>query len=175
MSQAENKPASDESSEILALRERLRKPFQGTLESLAESRGLTLREVVDCLPSDLQRSVPGHRFEDVIKHVSTWGDVMIIVVTADGVFECKAPICEGSLGSGYYNLGGASAFSGHIRSERCSIIYFIKRQFHKKETCSIQFFNEEGSCMFKIFVGRDADGELRSEQVKLFNELAGNQ
>jgi putative heme iron utilization protein len=36
---------------------------------------------------------------------------------------------------------------------------------------SIQFFNEEGGSMFKVFVGRDENRALKPDQVERFEQL----
>ena len=35
----------------------------------------------------------------------------------------------------------------------------------KRQTVSLQFINESGNAMFKIFAGRDEKGELVPEQI----------
>jgi putative heme utilization carrier protein HutX len=155
------------------LRERLQAPFQSTLESLAEKYALSLAEVVACLPEAQRRQMPGSEFVPLLEQLADWGELLLIIHSADGVFECRGPIEKGSVGAGYYNLGHGSPISGHLRYERCREIYCIRRSFHKKETASIQFFNHEGGCMFKIFLGREADGSLRQDQLTRFEALSG--
>ena len=35
----------------------------------------------------------------------------------------------------------------------------------------MQFFNPEGGCMLKIFIGRDENRQLRADQLELFELL----
>lgn len=151
----------------------LEKPFQGPLEALAQAAGISMKAVVDCLPEACRHAITGKDFTDIMKEVGDWGEMLLIVNTDDGVFECKGRIMPGSVGMGYYNLGHGSPVSGHLRHDRCRDIYCVRRSFHKLDTCSIQFFNETGGCMFKLFVGRGEDGQLDPEQVRLFEELSG--
>lgn len=151
----------------------LEKPFQGPLEALAEASGLSMREIVECLPQANRHHTGGDRFAEVLQEIATWGEVLLIVNTADGVFECKGPIIPGSVAMGYYNLGHGSPISGHLRHDRCRDIYYVRRSFHNLETCSIQFFNEEGGCMFKLFVSRDEKRKLDAQQVLRFEAISG--
>lgn len=155
------------------LRAKLKSPFQGTLESLAEKHDLNLLEVTLCLPEQNRSKISGDQFVDLMGQISTWGELLLIVVTPDGVFECKGEIPSGKVGAGYYNVGHGSSIAGHLRHEHCSDILFVRRSFHGKETCSIQFFNHDGQAMFKIFLGRTVEGALKPEQLGKFEDLSG--
>lgn len=151
----------------------LEKPFQGPLEVLAQAAGLSMKEIVHSLPEACRYAITDKDFKGIMKEVGSWGEVLLIVNTDDGVFECKGRIVPGSVGMGYYNLGHGSPISGHLRHERCRDIICVRRSFHNLDTCSIQFFNETGACMFKLFVGRGEDGQLEPGQVRLFEALSG--
>lgn len=155
------------------IQERLQKPFQGPLESIAQSQDLTLQEVTECLPETEQKGISGDHFVEIIEEISTWGEILLIVHTLDGVFECHGHLEKGGIGAGYYNLGHGSPIAGHLRHEHCGRIIFVRRSFHHKETLSIQFFNHHGGSMFKIFLGRNKDGSLKSDQVAHFERLSG--
>lgn len=165
--------AALESDERLArLRDRLSRPHQGTLESLAAKYGLTLSQATECLPAGNRTHFPGSRMVEILGELADWGEVLLLINNDDGVFECKGTIPRGSLGHGYYNLGGGSPISGHLRYEACRDIYCVRRSFKKKDTCSIQFFNQSGAAMFKIFLGRDAAGQILPDQLKRFEALS---
>ena len=153
------------------LRERMARQPGGILEMIAEEHGVSLRTVVDCLPEAMRTEADGDRFCEVLADVADWGPVTLIVHTADGIFEFAGPLPTGSLGRGFFNLHGKGGISGHLRPDRCRSIVFLRRPFMGKQTASLQFFNEAGGSMFKIFVGRDADGELRADQLERFDSL----
>ncbi|WP_457089690.1 ChuX/HutX family heme-like substrate-binding protein [Microvirga sp. P5_D2] len=75
------------------------------------------------------------------------------------------------MGRGYFNIHGDSPIGGHLRADRCRFIYFIDRPFFGKRSCSVQFVNEEGGVMFKIFVGRNEDRSLKADQLARFEAL----
>lgn len=155
-----------------ALRSRLAEKEGAVLEPLAAEHGLTLRDAIECLPASLWRRVPGKAFIDVMQDVATWGTVLSLVHTRDVIFECRSPLPAGDVSRGFYNLQHGSPLGGHLRADRCADIFFLRRRFMGKETCSLVFCNDEGDGMFKIFVDRNEQGELREEQVARFDELS---
>ena len=48
---------------------------------------------------------------------------------------------------------------------------FVSRPFMGRPSRSLQFFNGAGEAMFKIFVRRDKERNLLSEQVARFDAL----
>ncbi|HEV2565275.1 MAG TPA: heme utilization cystosolic carrier protein HutX [Microvirga sp.] len=143
----------------------------GILETIAEERGVPMQAVFECLdPTNAQR-VAGTRFEEIWQDLTDWGEITFVVHTRDGVFECKGSIPPGTLGRGYFNIHGASPIGGHLRMDRCRFVYFVDRPFFGKRSCSVQFVNEEGGVMFKIFVGRNEDRSLKENQLVRFESL----
>ena len=137
------------------------------LEDLAAAHAVPVAEVVACLGEGEAVTVGGDRFEAVMREIATWGEVTFIVNTPDLVFESKGRVPKGSLANGYYNLFGAP-IGGHLRASRCASISFVSRKLFTSETHSVQFYNHEGGCMFKVYLGRDAKRELIPEQVALY-------
>jgi putative heme iron utilization protein len=65
----------------------------------------------------------------------------------------------------------AALIGGHLRVRRGRRIYFVDRPFFGSRSCSVQFIDADGDAMFKVFVGRNKDRSLRSEQVFRFESL----
>ncbi|WP_343234433.1 heme utilization cystosolic carrier protein HutX [Microvirga terrestris] len=143
----------------------------GILEQVADKHGVPMQVVLDCLPPEAAMRVPGNLYQEIWQDLTEWGVITLVVHTRDGVFECEGSIPDGTLGHGYFNIHGETPIGGHLRMERCRSIYFIDRPFFGKRSCSVQFVNEEGGVMFKIFVGRHEDRALRPEQVTRFEAL----
>lgn len=143
----------------------------GVLETIAENRQVSLQAVLDCLPEEAAAWVAGSLFEEIWHDLTAWGEITFVVHTKDGVFECKGAVPPGTAGHGYFNIHGDSPIGGHLRFERCRFIYFIDRIFFGKRSCSVQFINEEGGVMFKIFVGRNEDRSLKADQLLRFEAL----
>ena len=143
----------------------------GALEDVARRVGAPLAAVFDRLPEGAARPAPGARFAAIWADLAQWGPVTFIVHSEDGVFETKAPLPPGEEGRGYFNLHGDSPLSGHIRADRCAAIYFVDRLFFGRRSCCLAFINQTGETMFKVFVGRDAQRELLSDQIVRFERL----
>ena len=143
----------------------------GILEQIAREYGVSTLEVVRNLLPAHRTMVEAERFADLMEDVGTWGEILFIVHTPDIVLECEGPLPPGSFARGYYNMHGDSPIGEHIRAEHCRAIAFVARPFMGRASCSIQFFNEAGEAMFKIFVRRDAARELIPEQVQKFEAL----
>lgn len=145
----------------------------GILEQVAENRGVPMQAVLDCLSPGAAVRVPGDLYQEIWQDLTEWGVITLVVHTRDGVFECEGSIPAGTLGHGYFNIHGDTPIGGHLRMERCRSIYFIDRPFFGKRSCSVQFVNQEGGVMFKVFVGRHEDRALRPDQVARFEALRG--
>lgn len=158
-------------SKLQLLAERLAANPDGVLERIAEECGVSTLDVVKALPEGHRTIVPGSRFSDVMADLQTWGEVLLIVHTPDIVLECVGPIPPGNVGRGYFNLHGDSPVGGHIRYDNCAEIAFVSRPFMGRSSCSIQFFNAQGTAMFKVFVRRDAERNLLADQVGRFEQL----
>ena len=72
---------------------------------------------------------------------------------------------------GYFNVHGASPIGGHFRMDRCQLIHFVDRPSFGTRTCSVQFINDEGGVMFKIYVGYNKDGIFKVGQLARFKAL----
>ncbi len=153
------------------LAERLSKNADGILEQIARDYGTSTFEVVRALPAEHCTVVPGSRFEEILRALTEWGEVLFIVHTSDIVLECAGKVPPGSFGRGYFNLHGDSPIGGHIKAENCANIAFVSRPFMGRPSCSLQFFNGTGEAMFKVFVRRDSERNLIAEQVERFDAL----
>lgn len=143
----------------------------GVLESLAAAYEVSYRSVLECLPAAQRPFAPAASFDVICEDLTTWGPIMFIVHTRNGVFETKGALPPGTHGRGYFNIHGDSPIGGHLNYSRCAGIYFIDRQFFGRRSCSLQFIDTDGEAMFKVFAGRDAARELLPDQVAKFEAL----
>ena len=153
------------------LAERLAQSADGILEQIARDYGVSTFEVVRALPADHRSIVAGSLFEEIFAELTSWGEVLFIVHTADIVLECAGKIPPGTFARGYFNLHGDSPIGGHLKAENCTHIAFVSRPFMGRPSRSLQFFNGAGEAMFKIFVRRDDKRELLPEQLARFDAL----
>ncbi len=158
-------------SDLERVRQALAEKPDGVLEALASAHGLALQVVAECLPAEKWKRVAGEHFVDVMKDISTWGDVTFLVHTKDAIVEVEGRLPGGGVGHGFYNFKGGSALGGHLRLSNCRAILFLRRPFMGTETRSVQFFNADGEAMVKIFVGRDEKRRLKADQLERFDAL----
>jgi len=142
------------------------------IEDAARQYVVTPRQVVEALPRAMRRFAPGEAFAGAMMEISRWGEVTLIINTDDGIMEFTGPIAEGKVSRGYYNVMSRTGFHGHLRHERCSEIAFIERPFMGRASAFVSFFNVEGGIMFKVFVGRDENREMKADQLSAFRALA---
>jgi len=142
------------------------------LENVARTHNVSLADVIARLSASDQVSAPGNQFVSVMEEVSSWGKLTLIVNTPEMVLEAKGPVARGSMGRGYYNIPGA--IGGHFKPEEFHSISFIDRILMGKPSRSILFFNVHGSCVFKLYLGRQENREMIPEQVKKFDQLVAS-
>lgn len=142
------------------------------IEDAAREYGVSPRTVIETLPSDMVKLREGGAFAEAMQDIAQWGDVTLIVHTADAIFEFTGPIPNGEISRGYFNLMQPKGLHGHLRHERCGAIAFVERPFMSKSSAFIAFLNVDGGVMFKVFVGRDETRALRQDQLERFRVLA---
>jgi putative heme utilization carrier protein HutX len=142
------------------------------IEDVAQDRGVSPRAVIEALPSDMVKLREGGSFAEAMQDIAQWGEVTLIVHTADGIFEFTGSIPNGEIGRGYFNLIQPKGLHGHLRHERCAAIAFVERPFMGKLSAFVAFLSVKGDVMFKVFVGRDEAKALRQDQLACFRALA---
>ncbi len=155
----------------VSLADYLKTQPDGTLESIAAQYNVTLLDVVSQLPA--QALVSGELFDTVWDTVVEWGSVTTLVHTADVIIEFSGELPSGFHRHGYFNLRGKKGMTGHIKAANCTHIALVERKFMGMDTASILFFNQAGSAMLKIFIGRDDHRQLLADQLAAFRALAG--
>jgi len=164
-------PADNQAAGLAALRAELAGNPGAVLEMLAATHGVSLQTVTENLPAACRAMAAGIHAEAVMHEIATWGPVTVLVHTGDIILECKGTLPDGSFARGYYNLAHGGPLGGHFRLDHCAAIAFVQRPFMGSESCSVSFFNGTGEAMFKIFVGRDEQRQLLSDQVERFKVL----
>ena len=141
------------------------------IEFAAKEHGVTPEKILEALPDEMRQFAPGNKFIDTMNDISSWGDVTTIINTEDGIFEIGGSLPSGTLGHGYFNLGGSAGLHGHLKHDRCSSVAFVERNFNNKKSVFVAFVNVNGGIMFKVFVGRDEKRELKEDQLAKFRAL----
>lgn len=114
----------------------------------------------------------GEQAESLLRELATWGNTTTIVIHGGCVFEFKGPFPEGSIAQGYYNLSGpVPGFHGHLNLDAIAHIAFQDKLHRGRQSYAFNFQDKEGQNIFKVFLGRDEDGELIQEQVDAFKKI----
>ena len=160
-----------DTAKLTELKRKMAENPGAVIEQVAKENGVTPQTILEALPDDMRKFAPGDKFIEAMNDLATWGDITTIIHTDDGIFEIGGPIPQGSLGHGYFNLGGSQGLHGHLRHERCGAVAFVERTFNNKLSVFIAFVNVDGGIMYKCFVGRDEKREVKQDQLVIFRAL----
>lgn len=138
------------------------------LSSLATQFGVTEKEIAEVLPYEMCSVTSGSNFSKVWDNLTTWEKATFIVQHAGHVIEIKCTIPQGKEGHGYYNLMGENPLGGHIKADAIAHIAFLSIPFMGLESHSVQFFAEDGSVAFAIYVGREKKVLIPSAREAFF-------
>ena len=152
------------------LTERL-KSFDGFLERLAREYSMSTLELVRHLPEDSVKIVNGDKMLELLTDVGEWGAVLFITEGNSVITGMSAEMPQVFLKDGYYHFFGQGGFGGHIEENACQHIAFIERHFQNRNSRSIHFYDGRGEPMFKIFVSRELNGDMKAEQVERWMSL----
>lgn len=153
-----------------AIRAALTATPHAALEDIARAAGTTPLAVLDSLPEGEVVALPGALLPEVLEDITGWGEITFIVNTPSVILEAKAPLGHGAIGQGMFNLHG-KPIGGHIKHEDCARVAFVRRKLFGMETRSVQFYAKDGGCMFKIYLGRDENRQLKPDQIAAFDAL----
>ena len=116
-----------------------------------------------------QLSLPGSDAKALMQLLATWDNTTTIVLHGGCVFEFKGPFPAGKEGEGYFNLDGpVPGFHGHIRLDVIDHIYLQSRQHRGRDSHAFCFQDKQGDNIFKVFLGRDSNGQLLESQLKTY-------
>ncbi|NRB38844.1 MAG: heme utilization cystosolic carrier protein HutX [Pseudomonadales bacterium] len=125
-----------------------------------------------------QCELAADRAQELLEQISDWGNVTVIIIHGGSVFEFKGPFPKGSVAEGYYNLkgagegeGAAAGFEGHLKLDKIATISLQEKPHRGKDSYSLVFINQKEETVFKIFLGREADGEIIASQLATFRQL----
>ncbi len=155
---------------LAAIRAAMADTPHAALEDIARRTGATPLSVLDALPEGEVTSFPGTLLPEVMEDITGWGEITFIVNTPTVILEVKAPLGHGEIGKGMFNLHD-KVIGGHICYQDCDRVAFVRRRLFGMKTRSVQFYARDGSCMFKIYLGRDETRALKADQIAAMDAL----
>lgn len=116
--------------------------------------------------------IPGSKAAMLLEEIADWEWVTTIILHGGSVFEFKGPFPKGKQGHGFYNLeGNMPGFHGHLNLDLVAHIRFQDKPHRGRESYAFVFESADNEVIFKLFLGRDASGELISSQTQRFKAL----
>ena len=111
----------------------------------------------------------------LLEQLPALGNTTTVILHGGCVFEFKGPFPGGSVAGGFYNLHGTRpGFEGHLRLEAMTRVRFQDRPHRGRASYAFVFEDDNGRCLFKVFLGRDEAGEIFSDQLAFFDNLRRN-
>lgn len=114
-------------------------------------------------------AIPAHSAEALLRDIVQWGNTTTIIIHGGCVFEFKGCFPQGQSAEGFYNLKGESGFEGHLNLTRVAAIELQSKIHRGRESHAFVFVNNIQEVMFKIFLGRQENGDLIASQLEKFN------
>jgi len=142
-------------------------PHQTTL-ALAQHLNIEEGTLIKLLPADWVTVWPATDLAELLQSLAGWGDMTTIVESCGSIFEFKGPLPAGRMARGYYNLVGEGGLQGHLLLDAVDSVALLSKPLMGKESHAFVFIAQSGTCVFKIYLGRDADRRLLPEQVARF-------
>ena len=143
-----------------------------TLEQMARKLDTSVREVIANLPTEMASLANRHAVWQLIEELPGWGRITAIVQSEGSVFEFKGEFPKGSIAHGYYNfMHHKNPFHGHLLVDGITEVAFLSKPHRGSESHSMVFLAPSGNCVFKVFLGRDSERKLISQQVERFKQL----
>ncbi len=116
--------------------------------------------------------MPGHRAQDLLEQLSEWGSMTTIVIHGGSIFEFTGLFPKATVAEGFYNLkANGSGFHGHLNLQKIEKISFQTKPHRGKESYAFVFEDANSEVIFKVFLGRDEEGNLISSQRDNFYQL----
>lgn len=143
-----------------------------TLEQMAKSLECSVQAVITGLPAGMFALAGSEAVWQLIEELPDWGKVTVIVQNEGSVFEFKGEFPKGSIAHGYYNfMHHKNPFHGHLLVDGLTAVAFVSKPHRGAESHSMVFLSPTGNCVFKVFLGRDAERKLIPEQLARFQQL----
>lgn len=152
-----------------------REELSKSTKELAEQLEVTEYQLVTVLPETQVTLLDGVLAQPLLEDLPDWGRLTTIVLCRGSVFEFKGDFPRGKVAYGYYNLSGSDPLAlglhGHLHLSELTHIALLEKPFRGQIGYSMLFFAADGSCVFKVYLGRDSQRQLFPQQIERFQRL----
>ena len=116
--------------------------------------------------------IPGDQVEALLIDLAGWGHVTTILFAHGSIFEFKGPFPKGESHSGFYNLeGDTPGLHGHLNLNTIDHVSFQDTPRRGRPAYALVFNTAANEIVFKVFLGRDEQGEILPTQLERFLKL----
>lgn len=144
-----------------------------TIREISRNANVTELEVLRTLITSDQVALYGKdEILPLLNELSEMGTTLVIVENQGSIFEIKCRFPKGLEGYGYYNLKieGEYGLGGHVDINHINHVAVTSEIFFNKPSKAWWFIHESGRVVFKVYVGRDENGEFKPNQLTLFEK-----
>lgn len=139
---------------------------------IAKELNVNEYEILQNINEDIAKSIKADKFDEIIEDISTWGKILLIKITPSFVIEIKDHMPIGTYGHGYYNFNSNNtSISGHLKVSDIENIIFVSKKTRGMLSHSVVFYDAKGEHIFKVFVTREENREVKKEQLEKFMAL----
>lgn len=116
--------------------------------------------------------IPGEHARQLLEQICDWGLMTTIIIHGGSVFEFSGSFPKGLVAEGFYNLqANGQGFHGHLNLQNVALIRFQTKPHRGRESYAFVFEDAQNEVIFKVFLGRDKQGELIASQRERFYQL----
>ncbi len=143
-----------------------------TVAKVAKALEIKDIDVLLNLPNEVASVANGDKFDEIIKDIENWGEVLVVKNTPNFIMEIKTKISSGSYQRGYYNFTHDAPLSGHLKADAIDKIIFLsaKAVMGMLSHC-VLFLDKDGQDIFKIYVSRDEKRDFIKPQLEAYLKL----
>lgn len=108
----------------------------------------------------------------LLDHLPSLGPVTCVILHGGCVFEFSGEFPRGQRSESHLNLSNnGSGFHGHLSLAAMHRVRFQDRPHMGRASYAFVFEDKQEHCLFKVFLGRDSQGEVLPDQLKFFQQL----
>lgn len=149
-----------------------RNPGKMTLQ-IARDLNVPEAEVIRAFPPQRVQEMEAAQWEEILRALAGFGKVHVIVSNAGATVEVNGEFGNFSTWGEFFNVQ-SKTLDMHIRFKEIASIFAVEKPSHMDgvNTLSVQFFDQVGAAMFKVFLSFGASSP-KPETAARFTELRG--
>ncbi|MFT4768618.1 MAG: putative heme utilization carrier protein HutX [Glaciecola sp.] len=108
----------------------------------------------------------------LLSHLPSVGPITCVILHGGCVFEFSGEFPRGQCSESHLNLtNNGTGFHGHLSLSKLHRVRFQDRPHMDRASYAFVFEDEQEQCLFKVFLGRNTQGEVLADQLAFFQQL----